>query len=345
VIPISSVQAEAHHARTPPPVEKVRDGVWSVAYPFGDGIDDFTLGYIVEGDHGEVTLIDPGWYTADNLSRLTSALALMGRGLSDIGLIAVTHLHVDHLGSAEQLRRLSGARLALHASEAAALQNSDADGIRRDAVISSWGAPAEYEESLRRSWGSGRVFEPATVDVLLHDGETLPGTGRRLEVVHTPGHTTGHVCLLDRADGLIFTGDHVLPEQNPGIGLGGSTATNPVTDYLDSLDRASSFDAGVASGAALEVCPGHGYRFMGLGVRCAELSEHRLHRSDDAAAALDALTHPSVWNVAEAMPWRGGLRSMTGYRLGSALAQTEWHVDALHRSTELGEGWGPVTRA
>ena len=332
-VPLSRVQADAVRRGALPPVEEIRHGVWSVAFAFGDGIDDHSLGYVVEGSDGALTVIDPGWHVDDNLDRLERALSDVDHSLADVDLIAVTHLHADHLGGAEALRRASGARIALHAAEQAALADRPADAAAADADIARWGAPADEQEALVASWGSGRHLPEVTADLLLADGDVLPIAGRKLRAVHTPGHTAGHLCFVEPEQRLVFTGDHVLPRINPGIGLGGRTPTNPLTDYLASLERMVAVD--VPGPDAFEVCPGHEYRFTGLRERAESLIAHRTDRSRDAATALDALDRPTVWQVAERMSWSGGVASLHGYRLGSALAQTEWHVQALGRGDEL----------
>ncbi|MBF4599355.1 MBL fold metallo-hydrolase [Frigoribacterium sp. VKM Ac-1396] len=332
-VPLSRVQADAVRRGDLPPVEEVRHGVWSVAFEFGDGIDDHSLGYVVEGSDGALTVVDPGWGVDANLDRLEQALADVDHALADVELIAVTHLHADHLGGAEALRRASGARIALHAAEQAALADRPVDAAAADADIARWGAPAEDQEALVASWGSGRHLPAVAADLLLADGDVLPIAGRKLRAVHTPGHTAGHLCFVEPEQRLVFTGDHVLPRVNPGIGLGGRTPTNPLTDYLASLERMVALD--VPGPDALEVCPGHEYRFTGLRERAEALIAHRTDRSRDAAAALDALDRPTVWQVAERMSWSGGIASLHGYRLGSALAQTGWHVQALGRAGEL----------
>ncbi len=86
-------------------------------------------------------------------------------------------------------------------------------------MVAAWGSG--------RRIGLGRTAEPFA-DLLVEDGDVLPIAGREVRALWTPGHTAGHLCLVDEGDGLLFTGDHVLPRINPGIGLGGRTATNPL---------------------------------------------------------------------------------------------------------------------
>jgi glyoxylase-like metal-dependent hydrolase (beta-lactamase superfamily II) len=347
--PLSAVQAAALRAGAVPPLEEVRHGVWSLTSPDSTSVADFSYGYLVEGSDGALTLIDPGWPSPDVVDRLESALHEIDHELGDVALIVATHLHVDHLGAADAVRRATGARLAMHPAEQRALATRADDAVAADADLVRWRVPAETKEALVASWGSGRLLVDVVPDLLLEDGDELPIAGRRLRVVHTPGHTSGHLCLVEPEQRLVFTGDHVLPTINPGIGLGGRTSTNPLDDVLASLARVVELDRPGAD--ALEVCPGHEYRFTGLTERAEALAAHREERTRDAVTALDGLlgptsghegrssrgaAAPSVWQVAEAMTgWRGGLRSMSGLPLASALAQTEWHLRAAGRAGDL----------
>src|SRR6185312_13258335 len=109
-----------------------------------------------------------------------------------------------------------------------------------------------------------------TPDVVLADGDLLDIPGRRIRALWTPGHTPGHLCLYAEEADLVFTGDHVLPTINSGLGLGGPTAANPIADYLAGLRRIGALD-----GRAL---PGHEDPFAGLADRTAALAEHHLRR-------------------------------------------------------------------
>jgi glyoxylase-like metal-dependent hydrolase (beta-lactamase superfamily II) len=331
--PVSPVQAAALAAGDLPPVEQVRPGVWTLAVPFRGGVPDATLVYVVAGDDGSLAVIDPGWSDGGELDVLTAGLRSIGRRLEDVTLIAVTHLHADHLGAAAALRRRSGAPIAMHPAEVHALEHAreDADQNERDAR--TWGVPADRIDGVLAVWGSGRqlgqgAVEAPFADLLLEDGDRLPIPGRDLRVLWTPGHTGGHVCFVDEPDGLLFTGDHVLPRINSGIGLGGRTESNPLRDSLDSLAALERY-------AELEVCPGHEYRFRGVVPRARVLAEHRHERTAHVAAALDALDHPTVFEVASRMPFSGGIESMSGYLLASALSQTVFHADLLGRAGEL----------
>ena len=104
---------------------------------------------------------------------LAEALAEHG-GLSRVSAILVTHHHRDHVGSLRRIVEESGASVEAHAEEARLVE--EATGIR--------------------------------VTRLLHDGDRVHG----MLVLHTPGHTPGHIALIDEATRSLFTGDLVYEE-------------------------------------------------------------------------------------------------------------------------------------
>ncbi|WIE76769.1 MBL fold metallo-hydrolase [Curtobacterium sp. MCSS17_007] len=331
--PISPVQAAALRDGVLPPVEEVRPGTWTLAVPFRGGVPDATLTYVLEGADGALTVVDPGWAADDRLEVLRASLATIGHTVDEVGLVVVTHLHADHLGAAAALRRASGARVAMHRLEVEALRREREDAAANDADIAGWGLPDELFAGVVAAWGSGRRIglgrtEEPFADVFVEDGDVLPVAGRELRALWTPGHTAGHLCLVDERDGLLFTGDHVLPRINPGIGLGGRTTSNPLGDHLASLARLEPY-------ADLEVCPGHEYRFRDVGTRARALARHREERSRHVAAALDALSAPTLYEVASRVPFSGGIGSMRGFLLASALTQTAFHADLLGRADEV----------
>jgi glyoxylase-like metal-dependent hydrolase (beta-lactamase superfamily II) len=331
--PVSSVQAEALAAGVLPPVEEVRPGIWTIAVPFRGGVPDATLAYVVAGSDGALVVIDPGWGGDDGLDALTEGFRTIGRHMEDVTLVAVTHLHADHLGAAAEVRRRSGAPVAMHKAEVRALGRERADAEQNDREIRTWGVPDGLLDGVLGAWGSGRriglgTATPPFADLELVDGVVLPIAGRTIRTLWTPGHTAGHVCFVDEPDGLLFTGDHVLPRINSGVGLGGRTATNPLRDSLDSLAALDRF-------ADLEVCPGHEYRFRDVVARARTVVAHREERTRHVAAALDALDRPTLFEVASRVPFSGGIGSMTGYLLASALSQTALHADLLGRAGEI----------
>ncbi|MHA7271220.1 MBL fold metallo-hydrolase [Arthrobacter sp. HLT1-20] len=315
-------QFKAWKNKVLPPVEEVRPGVWSIPVPFIGNPMRYTLAYLLLG-RGEAALVDPGWDSDEGWDDLTAGLAVAGLQPADITGIVVTHFHPDHLGMAARLRAASGAWVALGADEPLAVQwrGDPQQFVAADRVqFAAWGVPAKFLNEVTfntRSWAQLiSVQEPQR---RLADGELLPIAGLSVRVLATPGHTPGHICLVDEANQLILTGDHVLPRITPHVSLEAQIHANPLADYLKSLGV-------MAVGAEMEVLPAHEYRFRGLPERVAELHQHTLARTGDVIAVLEAGTAATVWDVSKQLSWSRGFESLRGFTLRLALAETASHL-------------------
>lgn len=321
-----------------PPLERVRDDVWALAQPMPGGHLAYSFTYLLLGADGGVHVIDPGWDSDENWDRLVAALGEIVPGRSGTGApgtgspgtgspgadavtgITGTHLHPDHVGMAARLRAASGAQLAMHAVERRALEQHDTRTLDPDEAVErlrAWGVPEERRDELIQHVDRSPAGLVLAVDRELADGDLLPIAGFRVSVMATPGHTAGHLCLRDDDRGLLFIGDHVLPTVFPGLGLGGATPSNPLADYLASVDALRPY-------GHYEAAPGHGYRFTGLGQRAAECADHQLKRAREVASVLD---EPTIWDIASRLTWTAGWDGLHGFQLLSALTQTAMHRD------------------
>ncbi|MCB1273566.1 MAG: MBL fold metallo-hydrolase [Leucobacter sp.] len=359
--------------------------LWSVAVPMPDSLLAYTLTAVLVAASGEITVVDPGWETPETHAHLDAAFARIARDPADIAHIVVTHAHPDHLGSAEALRRATGARLLMHEREQLAVDRvralavapagvggdpatggevggavgvgaggagGEADGgaggggaggggagvagggaggearAAAAAVVARWGVPDAEREGLTAQFARSRsnltLAQPA--EVLLHDGDVLPIDGAVWRVLHSPGHTSGHICLIDDERRLILTGDHVLPTVFPGVGLGidrrlgGAEDDDPIAEYLAALERLVPYDD-------YDALPGHGYRFTGLGERRRATAEHLLKRAREVGAVLAREPDASIWRIAAQLSWSAGWDRLSGGpMLASALLQTGLHV-------------------
>lgn len=338
--PLSELEYAAETSGGPAPApSRAADDIWVLPQPIPNEYSPhYSLSYLIRDAHGGLHLVDPGLDSDANRERLE---ALVGRIAQETGStesplasITVTHLHRDHLGLAERLRAESGVPVALHREEQASLARLLEAAPRQVEIqaarAEAWGVPAERMPELAAAAdraASGGAESDFVADVLLDDGELLPIPGRRLRVLHTPGHTPGHLCLHDLDRGILFTGDHLLPSIYPGIGLGGPAA-DPIGDYLRSLDRIAALENAPDSPVD-EVFPGHGFRFTGLAERVEVTRQHHLTRSAEVADVLRTQPDASIWQIAESIRWTAGWSNMRGFYVASALAQTQMHVAHL----------------
>jgi glyoxylase-like metal-dependent hydrolase (beta-lactamase superfamily II) len=153
------------------------------------GINSFAF---VDAD-GSVTLVDCGLASAPK--KLVHGLIEIGKRPQDVTRIILTHVHSDHVGGAHAMSLVTEAPVAVHAA---------------DAEYATAGRPPAADSSLLGgrlvNRLPGRKFPPVEVGQRLADREVLD-VGGGLRVVHTPGHSPGHVSLLHLPTRVLITGD------------------------------------------------------------------------------------------------------------------------------------------
>jgi glyoxylase-like metal-dependent hydrolase (beta-lactamase superfamily II) len=160
-----------------------------------------------------------------------------------------------------------------------------------------------------------QVLNLADPDLRLTDGSRVPAKGLDLRVATTPGH----ICLIDEPHGLIFSGDHVLPCISPHIALELPGPSNPLANYYEALDLIAFEDA-------MEVCPAHEYRFIGMQQRVAQLVNHNRERSLEVLRVVDKHRPAIVWDIARHLTWSRGWESLQSFSLRLAISETARHV-------------------
>jgi len=211
--------------------------------------------YLLEGDEG-LTLVDCGPNLEVTHDSLTKFLAGIGRRFNDINLIIITHYHADHYGYAGELKRLTGAEIAMHRIGAGLVRGyeSGSGGYVGEVVrlAARYGMPREYVDIIKPFFDVlQEVVSPAGIDRMLEDGDEIFAGGSRYVVLWTPGHSPDHICLYSPQSKVLFSGDHLLQEITPHIGIDTLKGVNPLKDYLKSLRRMKDYDIALA-------LPGHG---------------------------------------------------------------------------------------
>jgi glyoxylase-like metal-dependent hydrolase (beta-lactamase superfamily II) len=172
-----------------PPAIQLAPNVWRIP-TFGRALIN---SYAFVDPDGGVTVVDCG--VAKASPRIVAGLAAIGKSPRDVTRVLLTHVHSDHVGGAPEFVRATGAEVAVHADDA---------GFAEAGRHAPMNAATLGGRLLNRLPG-GR-FEPLTVARRLADGDVLD-VGGGLRVVHTPGHSPGHVSLLHEPTRVLVTGD------------------------------------------------------------------------------------------------------------------------------------------
>jgi glyoxylase-like metal-dependent hydrolase (beta-lactamase superfamily II) len=144
----------------------------------------------------KVALIDPG--PTSTLDTLNEQLALGGLTLSDVEVILLTHIHLDHAGACGTIvRQHPHIPVYVHERGAPHLVNPEK-------LLAS--ATRIYGNRMDRLWGAFEPVPQANIRALT-GGETVTAVGRTLQTAYTPGHASHHIAYFDPASRIAFVGD------------------------------------------------------------------------------------------------------------------------------------------
>jgi hydroxyacylglutathione hydrolase len=201
--------------------------------------------YLIEGGSGLV-LIDSG--RLGLIKTLKATLGGLGRPPSDVGLIVLTHVHVDHVGGLAAAKELTGAKVLVHAAEKDILERGLSTMPAGTGIISR-----PLVRALRPVLARGQGFRPVSPDIVIDREFDLGPFGVAGKAVPTPGHTAGSISVFLDA-GQAFVGDTCFnhrPRSHRSV-------FPPFADDVPTLLK--TWEALLASGAS-EFYPGHGRPF------------------------------------------------------------------------------------
>lgn len=172
-----------------------------------------------------------------------------------IDYIIITHAHRDHISAVPLIRGKTGARFILHSAE----------------------------------------VTDVPVDRRVDDGDVISLGGVDLEVVHTPGHSPGHICLYIRDRKIMFTGDHVMARSTTSV----RPPWGDMDAYIDSLKKLQKFDIDL-------MLPAHGPPIKEPQKRLEERIQLRMKREDQILKLLQSGVSSVEEITAKLYPRRSG---------------------------------------
>jgi len=199
-----------------------------------------------------------------------------------------------------KVKQICGAPVAIHRVDAGFIspRYKDFDNLikKTEELLRQNGVPDNELSQLKEaSLWMNKYVTPDTPQVKLEDGDTISNDTFEFEVLWTPGHSPGHICLYERERRFILTGDHVLYDTTPHVGLNPQSGDNPLGDYVSSLKKLERLKVHF-------ILPGHGPMFNALGLRIEKILQHHEERKRNIMQALrDGLK--TAYEVALQIPW------------------------------------------
>jgi glyoxylase-like metal-dependent hydrolase (beta-lactamase superfamily II) len=300
-------------------------GVARLPLPIGvHGIE--TVNCYVLADGNSVTLVDCGIWRAgpgdDGLGILRQGLRSAGYELADVSRIVVTHAHIDHYGLSGRIMEDTGAALWMHALtdlDCEKYRHPDTAVARRRDTYTDHGLPPEELPAVAHGLRDWMPYLHSVVEAStrLRGGETMTIGGRDWEVIHTPGHSTGHVCLWSPDLEVVLSGDHLLPGVTPPVTFERGFDADPLRSYLESLQRIEKL-------RPVQVLPGHGTPFGDVQRRIEAILRNKLRR----LAAIRQAVEDGPATVVQITD-RVFTRVMLQHQRSFALAETLAHIAYL----------------
>jgi glyoxylase-like metal-dependent hydrolase (beta-lactamase superfamily II) len=277
----------------PPGVHKIR--VPLTGSPLG-----WVNAYVLRADDGFV-MVDCGWDLPDALEALRKGLDDLDIRLEDLRTLVITHNHPDHYGLAGRLVKLAACGLMMHHLDAVHIESRYVDMTTLEAEMERWlrihGAPPG--ELMAMVKGSEAILARINIDkpdIEVAGGEKVTAGDSEWEIIWTPGHSVGHICLYERKRKAFMSGDHILNPISPSVGLHAQSMGNPLSDYIGSLESIRDLDVDV-------VLPAHGDEFPGYRERIDELLVHHEERLEEVCGILAKRGASSAYETASGMKW------------------------------------------
>lgn len=271
------------------PFPKIKN-IHAISIPLPEDTQLITVNLYAVGE-GPITLIDTGPKYPGLLKFVGEKLETLGLGFEDFERIIATHGHVDHTGSTVEIRKAAGNNIDffIHPEDNWLISeeryhdymwSNEADSLTALAGL----PPSDVEKIKQRFSFFKSLCDPVDKVSFLKDGDEFSGDGYHLEVIHTPGHTAGSICLYEPEQKILFSGDsmikHITP--NPLVDIRKYSLQNSdyqsLPTFLESLDKIRKLDVRY-------VFSGHGEYMQDMHQIISAYKTHHRQRMD------------SIWNA------------------------------------------------
>lgn len=281
--------------------------------------------YILTGQDGTLTVIDPGPHKPEAELAWQAVLTELDLSWDKVRSIVVTHHHPDHYGLAGWMQARSGGRVWMTERAHAEARMSWGEEASLNETLPQLflrhGMPEETVQGVREHLESflTQVTPQPEVSYIDAAAPFVMG-GREWRPLVTGGHAPGHVSLYEGGSGLILCGDAVLPQISPNVGLQPGSDPEPLRTFAEGLRELRSLEV-------TRAFPGHRVPFTGFAERADSLLRHHEERLDTASRLLEG-GPLSGFAVCQAL-FRS--RVSSAHQMRFAMSETLAHLTELVR--------------
>lgn len=183
-----------------------------------------TVNYYLTVHNKDIMLVDTG--LPGNSSKIAGYVEnTLKRDIHDIKTIVITHSHFDHVGSLSKMKNITNAQVAIHPA--------DADYIRGKTKHMG----GSFMNAIIKLYQTIYRTKPVEPEILLNDGDTIG----EYQVIHTPGHSPGSICLYNPQNKVLFAGDSLQYKKGKLQSPGERLILEP-EKYAESMKKLLNYD-------------------------------------------------------------------------------------------------------
>jgi glyoxylase-like metal-dependent hydrolase (beta-lactamase superfamily II) len=275
-------------------IEQILPNLFKIEVPLPDIPLAILNAYLIKGPDRNL-LVDTGIKREESKQAIEQAFKEADADLKKTDFF-ITHMHLDHFGLVSELRTESS-KIFFSPVDAERIQGED---LWHDFIAFARlnGFPEEELQAVLVSHPGYRYHQARRKErfdfTFVREGDILRVGDYSFNIIETPGHTMGHLCLYEEKHKVLVAGDHLLHDITPTIQLW-SGDENPLSEFLQSLDKVGGMDIHL-------VLPGHGRLIKNHRKRVDALKEHHEERAEEILSLLEE-GGKTAYQVASGMRW------------------------------------------
>ncbi|WP_227935168.1 MBL fold metallo-hydrolase [Alkalihalobacillus deserti] len=312
-------------------IEEIESGGYRIGIPI-----PFPMKYVycyLFPKNEDYVLIDVGFNYQAGREAWEEVFTYLNINPSQINTIYLTHFHPDHSGLCGWMQQKTGAKVYMHEIDMNMMErvwgeNSIQTKSMKEMIL-DYGVPAQLSEVIIEHMEkiTKHVLPLPKIEPISREVEF----GEKIwDVIHTPGHSTGHICFYQKEEQILIAGDHVLDKITPNISVWPGSSQEPLHEYIDSLLKIKQFPIKVVYSA-------HGKLIEDLNTRIDELI---LHHEERLSKIENHANTKTAFEIAEVL---FAHKELSPHQWRFAIAETLAHLFFLEQENRVSKaGTRPI---